>query len=94
MLQSNIMVKLDEDAKEFIKVKGGKVWVKSVCVSGCCGIEGFEPQFMFEEQEGEWVEFTMDDIKIYLHPSITQHKKLVVRLQRVLGFKSLMGYLT
>ena len=91
-LVGSVIIKIDGEAVEFIKEKGGKVWVKGVCISGCCGLEGFEPQFSFKEENGEWVEYDYDGIKVYLHPSILRFRKLVIGLQKVFGFKGLMGY--
>lgn len=88
-----IIIKVDEDAVKFIKERGGRVWVKSVCVSGCCGLEGFEPQFSFKEEDGEWVEYNYNGIKVYLHPGILRFRKLVIGFQKVFGFKGLMGYI-
>jgi hypothetical protein len=38
-----LKLEVDKKAVEFIREKGGRVWIKTACVSGCCGIEGFEP---------------------------------------------------
>jgi len=90
-----MVLKVDREAIEFIREKGGKVWVRSVCIHGCCGVEGFEPQFSFKqlEENGNWKEYEYEGVKIYVHEGLSQHKKLVITLQKVFGFKSLMGYL-
>jgi hypothetical protein len=89
---AHLKLEVDKKALEFIREKGGRVWVKSACVSSCCGIEGFEPQFSFKEDAGEYEEFEFDGVKIYIHRGALRFKKLAILLQKVLGYKSLIGY--
>ncbi len=89
---AHLKLEVDKKALEFIRERGGKVWIKSACVSSCCGIEGFEPQFSFKEEFGEFEEFDVEGVKIYVDSGVLRFRKLSVFLQKVLGYKSLIGY--
>jgi len=89
---AHLKLEVDKNAIEFIREKGGQVWIKSVSVSSCCGICGYEPQFSFKEEDGEFEGIEIDGIKLYLHKDVLRFRKLAVFLQKIFGYKSLMGY--
>jgi hypothetical protein len=44
------------------------------------------------DRGGEYEEFEVDGVKIYIHRGALRFRKLAILLQKVLGYKSLIGY--
>lgn len=87
------LIRIEEEAKDFIKGRGGIVTIGAPNTGNlCCGKVNFAPEIKISEPSDprNYLLGTVDGVKIYQHRDIMPSPSLSVGLAKILGFKYLV----
>lgn len=83
---------ISSEAKEYIKRKGGSIYLKYPNIKGCCIEANYEPIIYMgiPADKNNYRALEFDDVVIYLDKNIRSTENLFLELKGFLGYKYLI----